>query len=463
MASDSLVMFNQVHCYPYLSYPTGLQSVNPAWASCDSNACGGHLAAVFDPPRTLEPANALVPGPTQGPTPTVSASPGPVASDPSPAKTAQPMTSVAANVPQNGDQEPDATSEQSGPSSNDPGSIPSNSTPDTSDPSSTNPSSGSLGNNDPGNNDMGNDGQSSSSPGKGPYSSASQDDGGDPHRSKSQSDPNDNVRGGSQTSSSIETLANADMGENDSEPTIEGTAVSLASDALYVGTSGTTADTAPSPTPWNLVSPTGQPVTIPSHDWAESGSALIENSQSRLAGGTTTLLSHNTLTGGISTTDPPSLPSVSTFKVADQPVTAVSNGIALDGTTVSATEPAITVADILLSLDSSDLAVGPSTISLPDSVPTPIITIGSQNFSVLTADDGITINGVTLKPESPAATVAGESVFLGSKGLVVGGTQTISYESNSSESNGPGIGGFIYSGLNGASLEPSATSSRNSS
>lgn len=86
----SLVSFDQLHCYPYLNYPNGLQAANPAWFTYVDTNIEGHFASVFDPPRALTPAPALVPIRTKNPS-----LPGPApashATDPTPSKTTPPV------------------------------------------------------------------------------------------------------------------------------------------------------------------------------------------------------------------------------------------------------------------------------------------------------------------------------------------------------------------------------------
>lgn len=91
----SLVDFDQLHCYPYLNYPSGLQAVNPAWSTCVDTRFGGHFASIFDPPRPLTPAPALGPVPTKISS-LPGAAPAPYATDPTPVKTAAPK--VAGSV-----------------------------------------------------------------------------------------------------------------------------------------------------------------------------------------------------------------------------------------------------------------------------------------------------------------------------------------------------------------------------
>lgn len=97
----SLVDFDQLHCYPYLDYPSGLQAVIPAWSTCVDTNFGGHFASVFDPPHALTPAPALGPVPTKMSS-LPGAAPASYATDPTPVKTAAPKVAGPADgVPNN--------------------------------------------------------------------------------------------------------------------------------------------------------------------------------------------------------------------------------------------------------------------------------------------------------------------------------------------------------------------------
>lgn len=77
--------YDQIHCYPELSYPLGLQTAEFAWASCSDPAFDGSVPRIFDPPRILTPAVALAPVPTTNPdlqSPTKAALQAPQASQP---------------------------------------------------------------------------------------------------------------------------------------------------------------------------------------------------------------------------------------------------------------------------------------------------------------------------------------------------------------------------------------------
>ena len=81
-ATQSDPNFLQKHCFPSLTYPsTGLQSIDPAWANCDTNLL---LGFIHDPPRALVPATTLGPGPTGDPRASMNPAPAPFIPPPVP-------------------------------------------------------------------------------------------------------------------------------------------------------------------------------------------------------------------------------------------------------------------------------------------------------------------------------------------------------------------------------------------
>lgn len=139
-AQESRYLFSRaqdrIHCHPYLSYPPGLLEADSAWKTCADWPDGGHSVLLFDPPRTLAPATAMVPAPTQDPNRSRSASPASSPSDPGPSKTALPSVSPA--VSQAGDRLP-PTLVNSVPSHNDPNQNPPDGSPGSSSPSKSDP------------------------------------------------------------------------------------------------------------------------------------------------------------------------------------------------------------------------------------------------------------------------------------------------------------------------------------
>ena len=80
------------HCYPVLEYPVSMGTIYTAWATCQSAQYGGYFPSIFDPPRTLAPANALGPVPTKESNNLATALPASIVSSTIPAKTGAPGT-----------------------------------------------------------------------------------------------------------------------------------------------------------------------------------------------------------------------------------------------------------------------------------------------------------------------------------------------------------------------------------
>ena len=110
------------HCYPQLSYPTGLQKVNTAWASCADAKTVGHPTPLFDPPRTLEAATAMVPGPSSTNAGDAAPSPG-IDPGPSPTPPPSPVVNPPSNTPSNPDPVQSTPTDSQGNSPSSPNSV----------------------------------------------------------------------------------------------------------------------------------------------------------------------------------------------------------------------------------------------------------------------------------------------------------------------------------------------------
>lgn len=105
--------------------------------------------------------------------------------------------------------------------------------------------------------------------------------------------------------------------------------------------------------------------------------------------------------------------------------TAESSAVVVDGTTLMPGGPAVTISGTPVSLkagkDSGVLVIGTSSISLPAYSSTPkTFTFGSLTFTAQSS--GVVIDGSTLVPGGPGATISGTPVSTdtGGSGLVVG-------------------------------------------
>ena len=92
---------NAIHCSPLLQLPAGLQSINPAWATCVSSMEWDVTGYAVDPPRALIPASALTPAQTEAADPTTTAAPVSLASQTLPSKTVLPSPPILIGGPSN--------------------------------------------------------------------------------------------------------------------------------------------------------------------------------------------------------------------------------------------------------------------------------------------------------------------------------------------------------------------------
>ncbi|CAD6572286.1 MAG: hypothetical protein ASARMPRED_005222 [Alectoria sarmentosa] len=149
----------------------------------------------------------------------------------------------------------------------------------------------------------------------------------------------------------------------------------------------------------------------------------------------------------------PPLPAIITT-VAGHLFTLLPSGVAVAGVTFTANAPAVTVSSTPLSYGAAGFVAGPSTIPLilPTKLPlTPSSVFTTQGHSFTALPFGaIAVAGVTPTSNAPTITIAGVLVSLCADGPV-NGTATISLPSIDTASPTGGLGGFIYSGINGGS------------
>jgi hypothetical protein len=101
--------------------------------------------------------------------------------------------------------------------------------------------------------------------------------------------------------------------------------------------------------------------------------------------------------------------------------------VAIGASLLDPHNPAVTISGTTISLGSSVLLVGSSTIPFVTKPESSLITVAGQSFNVPTIGaTSLAIGTALLKPQSPAVTVSGAALSLGSSGLVVG-TSTITF------------------------------------
>ena len=130
-------------------------------------------------------------------------------------------------------------------------------------------------------------------------------------------------------------------------------------------------------------------------------------------------LSSNPFLDGTTGSQPPLAARVMT--IGDQTLTALpKGGYSIADTTIQPNSPAITVHGTPISLGSSVLVVGLSTLSLTTGNANGVFLAGGVKYTQL--DPGrIFLNGKTLSVNGPAAIVSGNTVSLGSSGIVIAG------------------------------------------
>ena len=122
-----------------------------------------------------------------------------------------------------------------------------------------------------------------------------------------------------------------------------------------------------------------------------------------------------------------------------QPLT--NGGISIDGTTLTPGAPPITVSGTSISLGSSALIVGSSTLPLDSEVPEHLVTTVAGQ--AVTADPtAVEVGSLTLTPGGPGTSLSGTLVSLDPNGQLIVDTRTIPLETMSG-----GLGGLIMGGF----------------
>ena len=148
-------------------------------------------------------------------------------------------------------------------------------------------------------------------------------------------------------------------------------------------------------------------------------------------------------------------PNLSILKLGSQTLTALSSGgFAIADSTLQAGGPAITVQGVSISLGSSEIIAGSSTLLLPTRTETGILTAAGQTFTPL-GSDSILLDGTTLSINGPATINAGTTLSLDPSGLVVG-TQTFAFPTPAPELIPSASRVFTFAGQTFTSLKNAA-------
>ena len=472
----SLLTFDQVHCYPYLDYPSGLQAVNPAWSTCVDTNFGGHFASVFDPPHALTPAPALAPAPTKTPS-LPGAAPASPATNPTPAKTSAPqITRPVDGAP---DQLP---ADKSPPPGNDP-SVGSD-TPSEQDP----PVNGDpfIGSPSPTGEAQTDPGKEGSDPIEGLHPSVAPQAGQATASQKSIEYPPAILPGPIATTVQghvIQAVSSSSGGilfdgqfiaPGAASTFVSGTPVALKTNGDLVLGSTTLQHFIPTSLPPSdsTFKVGSQTLTLSSNIIVGAGQTLKPNDPAISFDGTIVSLGQSEVRIGSSTIalspEPSSLPAI-VVNAAGQLLTLLPSGVAIAGTTLTSNAAAITVSGTRISLGVHGLVVGSSTLNIPSPPPTPSITIANQIYAISRVADGLVIAGTTLQLSQPAITISGNAFALATSGLIINGTSTVQFaagtDDGAQQPTQSGIGGFILAGLNGgpptANASPGGATSEN--
>ncbi len=396
-ATQSDPYFLQRHCFPSLTYPsTGLQSIDPAWANCDTDLL---LGFIHDPPRALLPATTLVPGPTGDPRASTNPSPAPFIPPPVPSKTDHPSGSPSISSAGNDTPETPPT---------DPHSI--------GDPPLANPP---------------------------PESSVANSFEGPAITSFAIPVPGEVAWSGTVINSNSVVVAGAKVVAGAPASQVSGHQVSMdpvASNIVIDGQEYPLPPPNPSSADPGQNDPVKDPVlsntvidghTIQATQSLDTiiidGQSIVRGADPIMASGTPVALrSNGDLILGTSTL-PGFIPSASAapgkvITTAGQTLTILPNGAAIDGQTLS-TGQAITVSGTPISLGLDGLVIASSTINLPDILAAQVLTAAGQTMTI-SENGGITIAGTTLVPNAPAVNIAGTRISLGPDGLIVGTSTT---------------------------------------
>ena len=467
-ATQSDPYFLQKHCFPSLTYPTtGLQSIDPAWANCDTD----YLVLNFiNDPRALLPAPTLGPGPSEDPIATTSASPAPSIPPPVPSRTDPPSGSSSVSNPGDNTPETPVTDPHS---LGDP--LPANPQPESGvangseEPSITpfaipvpgelgwsgtvinsnsvviagatllagapaSQISGDLVSVDPLASNIVVDGQAYPLSAPNPSSSDPGQNDLVEHTVSSNPEQNDPVNDPISSNTIIDgriiqTTQSPDIIVIDGQQIVRGANPIMASGIpvalrsngdLILGTSTLpgfipTASAAPG----KVITTAGQILTILSNGAAIDGQTLSIGQEITVSWTAISL----GLDGLVIASSTINLPAVSTAQVltaAGQTMTIGANGgVIIAGTTLVPNAPAVNIAGTRISLGPNGLIVGASTISLPTITSAAVFSAAGQ-AGILGLDSYFTIAGTTLSPEAPAITLAGTRISLGSNGLIIG-------------------------------------------
>ena len=233
--------------------------------------------------------------------------------------------------------------------------------------------------------------------------------------------------------------------------TVSGTTLSLGNDGdLIVNGNSIPIPYAPLRVSPPVLTVGGQTFTALPNGFAVASSSVIPGGPPVVLSGTPIALGNSgILTIGSSSTllpNGPAVPTVDTFTVGGQILTANPTGFAVGSTTLSPGGSAATISGTVISLGASGaLLIGSSSTNILPTIsvaPEPVFNVGGLTFTK--SSSNVLLDGQTLSAGGPAATVAGTQVSLASDGRLVVGSLTATVPTSTSGGEVFTAGGFVF-------------------
>lgn len=426
---------------PYLSIPTDINQVDPAWSSCS-----GAFEGSFDPPSALRKASAMVaptPAPLNGP----SATPGPSITPVNAPPTATPAPVDPGNSGQQSAPAPPQPAKSSTPNTD-----PENADPGNSDPGNSDPGNASSGNGDPDNspasanngnpaaeNSPSSESSQNGAPGSSGSSQNSNPTNPQPANGNSRGDPGNgdpDNESPAQMSALHSILAPSPAagpqpasGNGGGDPVIGNSASGSSQNSGPANPQPASGNggTGSTPPPNSVVANGNTIIRNPNGGVVVVGLTVMPGSTAQVAGAPLSVGTDHVVVGGSSY----ALPAATTagaVLVGSSPIVKASNeGVVIGSATVP---PGVqtAVAGHVVSVGSLNAVVDGSTYALPSSAgavvqaasaPSPVL-VAAQSI-VGASNGGIVVGGSTIAPGAQA-TIAGHTLSVGSSAAVVDGT-----------------------------------------
>ncbi|MCJ1466315.1 hypothetical protein MMC07_004934 [Pseudocyphellaria aurata] len=211
---------------------------------------------------------------------------------------------------------------------------------------------------------------------------------------------------------------------DDSSITVRGTPVMLEPSGIVIG-SKTIA--LPSHLSFPVLTVGGKTFTANPTEFVVGSVTLSPNGPLATISGTPISLGSSNLVIGTSTIDLPAEPSV--FTVDGQPLTVNPSGFSIGGSEILRGGSPVTISGKSVSFETSGISIATKTRSLSSSPSLPVLKVAGISFTA--NPTGFHVGSVTLSPNGPLATISGTPISLGSSNLVIG-NRTIDLPAESS-------------------------------